>query len=84
METINVTNARAKLYKLVSDVSKSHEPIQITSKEGDAVLLSKDDWDDIQETLYLYGVPGMAASILDGMNAQREELISEDDFDFDV
>ncbi len=59
MKTINVTNARANLYKLLEETSKSHEPVQITGKKTNAVLVSEDDWRSIQETLYLTSIPGM-------------------------
>ena len=53
MLTINVTEARSKLYSLINEVSSSHEPIIVTSKHGNAILISEDDWKAIQETMYL-------------------------------
>ena len=53
MRTINVTKARANLYKLLIEASESHEPIQITGKKSNAILVSEEDWRSIQETLYL-------------------------------
>ena len=73
MTTITVTEARKLLYKLLDEVSDSHEPIQITGKRSTAVLLSEDDWRAVQETLYLLSVPGMRESILDGMKTPVEE-----------
>ncbi|HEX9094379.1 MAG TPA: type II toxin-antitoxin system Phd/YefM family antitoxin [Coriobacteriia bacterium] len=67
MTTITATEARKLLYKLLDDVSDSHEPVQITGKRGNAVLVSQEDWDAVQETLYLVSVPGMRESILEGM-----------------
>jgi antitoxin YefM len=73
MTTITATEARKLLYKLLDDVSESHEPIQITGKHSTAVLLSGDDWRAVQETLHLLSVPGMRESILDGMKTPVEE-----------
>jgi len=67
MTTITATEARKSLYKLLDDLSASHEPIQITGKRSNAVLISEDDWRAVQETLYLHSVPGMKESIIEGM-----------------
>jgi prevent-host-death family protein len=63
MTTVNVTEARANLYKLIDDASVSHEPVVITGKRGNAVLLAESDWNAINETLYLLSVPGMRESV---------------------
>jgi prevent-host-death family protein len=63
MTTISATKARSQLYKLIDEANDSHQPIQITGKRGNAVLLSETDWSAIQETLYLNSIPGMVDSI---------------------
>ncbi len=73
MRTINVTKARADLYNLLLETSESHEPIQITGKLTNAVLLAEDDWRAIQETLYLSSIPGMRESIIEGLKTPVEE-----------
>jgi antitoxin YefM len=65
MTTITATRARAQLYKLIE--ASVHEPIQITGKRGNAVLVSEADWANIQETLHLAAIPGMGTSIRRGM-----------------
>ena len=80
MTTISATEARKQLYKLLDDVSQSHEPIQITGKRGSAVLVSEDDWRAVQETLYLVSLPGMRESILEGMATPVDELDDELDW----
>ena len=70
MRTINVTNARANLYNLLLETAESHEPIQITGKNSNAILVSDDDWRSIQETLYLLSIPGMLESIVDGLKSK--------------
>jgi prevent-host-death family protein len=67
MTSITATKARTKLYKLLDAAAESHEPIQITGKRSNAVLISEPDWRDIQETLFLLSIPGMRASIRKGM-----------------
>ena len=80
MTSITATEARKALYKLVDDVSASHEPIQITGKRGNAVLVSEDDWRAVQETLHLLSVPGMRESIVEGMAEPLDECASELDW----
>jgi antitoxin YefM len=65
--SISATQARSRLYQLLDEAADSHEPIQITGKRSNAVLLSEDDWRSIQETLYLLSIPGMRDSIRQGM-----------------
>ena len=77
MTSITATEARKSLYRLVDEVQESHEPVQITSKRGSAVLISEDDWRAVQETLYLVSIPGMRESILEGMATPVEDLDDE-------
>jgi PHD/YefM family antitoxin component YafN of YafNO toxin-antitoxin module len=58
-------------------VGQSHEPVQITGKRSNAVLLSQDDWRAIHETLHLVSIPGVRESILEGMATEVSELSSE-------
>ncbi|OGV57352.1 MAG: antitoxin [Lentisphaerae bacterium RIFOXYA12_FULL_48_11] len=67
MTTLTATLARTKLYSLLDEVAHSHEPIQITGKRNNGVLISEDDWRAIQETLFLTSIPGMKNSIVKGM-----------------
>ena len=67
MVTLPATKARATLYSLIDQAASSHQPIQITGKRTNAVLVSEEDWSAIQETLYLLSIPGMRDSIKDGM-----------------
>lgn len=73
MPVIKATDARSKLYRLIDEVSSSHNPITITGKRGNAVLISEDDWRAIQETLYLLSIPGMRESIRKGLETPIEE-----------
>ncbi len=73
MTTLSASEARAKLYKLLDEAASSHEPIQITGKRNNAVLVSEEDWRAIQETLYLLSIPGMRDSIRKGMETPVEK-----------
>ncbi len=67
MKTITATSARSDLYRVIDSALSDHEPVQITGKRGNAVLVSESDWRAIQETLYLVSIPGMRESIIEGM-----------------
>ena len=67
METLTASEARANLYRLIDQTAESHQPIVITGKRVNAVLISSEDWEAIQETLYLLSIPGMRESIKEGM-----------------
>ncbi|MEI6427745.1 MAG: type II toxin-antitoxin system Phd/YefM family antitoxin [Pseudanabaena sp. ELA607] len=78
MKTLNASEARANLFSLVEQVNKDHLPRLITSRQGDAVLLSKSDWESIQETLYLQSIPNLVESIRAA--EQMDDWVSEDEF----
>lgn len=64
MNSINITNARQNLFQLVSDVNVGYNPITIVNSKGDnAVLISENEWKNIEETLYLQSLPGFSKSI---------------------
>ncbi len=73
MKTVSATSARSDLYRLIDSTRSDHEPIQITGKRGNAVLLGEEDWKSIQETLFLMNIPGMRDSIVSGMNERVED-----------
>jgi len=73
MATINASAARAGLYGLIDEVAESHDPLVITGKRNNAVLISEEDWNAIHETLHLVSIPGMRDSIVDGMAAPLKD-----------
>jgi prevent-host-death family protein len=74
MTTLTASKARANLYKLLDQAQKSHEPVQITGKRSNAFLVSEEDWNAINETLYLLSVPGMRESIRKGLTTPVSKL----------
>jgi len=67
MTTHTASEARANLYRLIDEAASSHEPILITGKRHNAVLVAEEDWAAIQETLHLLSIPGMRDSIREGL-----------------
>jgi prevent-host-death family protein len=80
MTTIKVSEARDKLGRLVDQTAASHEPILIIGKRANAVLVSEEDWQAIQETLHLLAIPGMRESIREGLQTPVEECARELDW----
>ena len=80
MTTISATQARKNLYSLIDEANESHQPIQITGKRSNAVLLSESDWRAIQENLHLQAIPGMVDSIKQASEEGVEQASDELDW----
>jgi len=76
-KVMTVSQARANIYKIMDETAQTHQPIMITGKRNNVVMVSEEDWNAIEETLYLNAIPGMAASIQEAMEAPNSEF-SED------
>ena len=77
MPVHSASNARANLYRLIDEAAETHQPILITGKRRNAVLVSEEDWSAIQETLHLLSVPGMRESIKAGLATPIDECSEE-------
>ena len=80
MQTLSASHARTNLYRLIDEASNSHQPVVITGKRNNAVLVSQEDWSAIQETLFLLSIPNMRESIREGMSTPVSELSSQLDW----
>ena len=80
MKTVTTTQARKELYQLVDDTNENHVSIQILGKRGNAVLVSEEDWNSVQETLHLLSVPGMRESLVEGAKIPLEKCVTDLDW----
>ena len=80
MKSLTISKARESLYRLVDEAAETHEPVILTGKRHNAVLLSEDDWRAVQETLYLVSIPGMRESIREGLATPLE--VCEEEIDW--
>ena len=80
MTPFTISEARKQLYKLVDDTAEQHTPIQIVGRRASAVLISQEDWEAIQETLYLNNVPGLVGRIHRAANTPADAWIAEEKF----
>jgi len=76
-KVMTVSQARTNIYKIMDETAQTHQPIMITGKRNNVVMLSEEDWNAIEETLFLNSIPGMASSIQEAMDAPNSEF-SED------
>lgn len=81
MTNINVTNFRKDIYELLDQTIKYNEPINISTKNGNAILISEEDYNNLMETLYISSIPGLKEDIIKGMNEDIDECISEEEVD---
>ena len=80
MKSVTVTEARQSIYQLVDAVEQDHQPVHISGKRNNAVLLAESDWNAIQETLYLLSIPNMRESIIEGLKTPLTEC--DEDIDW--
>lgn len=84
MRAINISQARKEIYNLVEKTSQFSEQYIITGKKNNAVLVSEDDWNSMQETLYLQSIRGFNEMIEVGKKENMDEMLGMEDFDWDV
>ena len=77
MNTLTASEVRSNLYRLMDQAAETHQPIVISGKRTNAVLVPAEDWEAIQETLHLLSVPGMRESIKQGMDEPVENCTQE-------
>jgi antitoxin YefM len=68
---ITASEARKNLFPLIEQVNADRKPVEITSRRGDAVLLAKSDYDELQETAFLLRVPANAQRLLESLDEAR-------------
>lgn len=78
----NITNFRKNIFGLLEQTIKYNEPVNISTKDGNAVIISEEDYNGLMETLYLNSIPGMKEKIIEGMNTPLDECISENEVEW--
>ncbi len=82
MTNTNITNFRKNIFEMFEQTIRYNEPVNVSTKDGNAVLLSEDDYNGLMETLYLTSIPGMKEKLIRGMNTPVDECIPADEVDF--
>ncbi len=79
---VNVTNFRKNIFGLLEQTVTYNEPVNVSTKSGNVVLLSEDDYNGLMETVYLMSIPGMKEKLVEGKNTAIEKCIPEDEVEW--
>lgn len=82
MTNTNITNFRKDIYELLEQTIKYNEPINISTKNGNAVVLSEEDYNNLMETLYISSIPELKQDIINGLKEDIEECVSEEEVEW--
>ena len=82
MTNVNITNFRKNIYEMIETTIEYNEPLNITTKKGNAVVLSEEDYNSLIETLYISSVPNMKEEIIKRANDESNEFVDEDEVEW--
>lgn len=82
MTNVNITSFRKDIYKLLENAIKYNEPINVSTKNGNAIILSEEDYNSLIETLYIESIPGLKKEILERASDSEDEFVSEDEVEW--
>ena len=82
MLNTNITNFRKNIFSMLEQTIKYNEPVNISTKDGNAVIISEEDYNSLMETLYLYYIPEQREKIIEGLNTPIEECVAENEVEW--
>ncbi len=82
MLNTNITNFRKNIFGLLEQTIKYNEPVNISTKEGNAVVISEEDYNGLMETLYLSSIPAQQKKIKEGLQTPLDECLQENEVDW--
>ena len=82
MFNTNATNFRKNIFSILEQTIKYNEPVNISTKDGNAVIISEEDYNGLMETLYLYSVPGAKEKIIEGLDTPLNECLPENEVEW--
>ena len=82
MTNTNITNFRKDIYKLLENAIKYNEPINVSTKDGNAIVLSEEDYNNLIETLYISSIPKLKEELIKRKNSSDEDFVKEDEVDW--
>jgi PHD/YefM family antitoxin component YafN of YafNO toxin-antitoxin module len=75
----NVTNFRKDIFNTLNQVTKYNEVAAITTKDGGAaMIISKEDYDSMMETIYCVSIPGVREDLEKALKAPDTDFVEED------
>lgn len=79
MINTNITNFRKNIFDMLGQTIKWGEPLNVSTKDGNAVILSEEEYNNLLETVYINSNPNLKAKIVEGINTPLDECIPEDE-----
>ena len=77
MLNTNITNFRKNIYGMLEQTIKYNEPVNVSTKDGNAVVISEDDYNSLVESLYLSSIPQVRTESVEGLNTPLSECLPE-------
>ena len=84
MKILNATTVRRNFFDILDNTIQYNQPVHITTKRGNAVLISEDDYTGFLETMHLLSSPQTKKEIMDGINTPLEECVDESEVNWNV
>ena len=82
MLNTNITNFRKNIFTMLEQTIKYNEPVNISTKAGNAVVISEEDYNGLMETVYLCSIPQQREKIMEGLHTPLNECLSEDEVEW--
>ena len=82
MLNINITDFRKNIFGILERTIKFNEPVNIITKEGNAVILSEEEYNGMMETLYFYSMPVTKEKIAEGLNTSIDDCTLESEVEW--
>ena len=79
MQNTNATSFRKNIFSFLEQTIKYNEPINVSTKDGNAIIISEDDYNDIVETLAINANPRLKEKIIEGINTPLVDCVAEDE-----
>ena len=83
MTNTNITNFRKNIYELLKQTIEFNEPVNISTKDGNAVVISEADYNGLMETVYLTSIPEMKEKLIEGKNTPKEDCVAEEEVEWE-
>lgn len=77
MSILNATSARNNFFRIIDEALTTHKPATVTGKSGNVIIISEEDYNSIQETMYLCGISGMREKIVKGLKTPLDECVED-------
>ena len=82
MLNTNITNFRKNIFRLLEQTIKFSEPVNISTKDGNAVVISEEDYRGLMETEYLSSIPEQREKIIEGLHTPLDDCLQETEVDW--